>query len=542
MKRRFNTYVLATLALVAGSVIYMSCSDMEKEFDPDLVKYPEFTVTGFSPASGRPGTAVTITGTHFGEYAQAAKVAFNGVNVETFVSYTDNEMVVLVPDDAGTGPITLSVWTHTENTAEEFNYVPGAVVASIAPADAAPGDQVTITGEHFGTDQSDIHVFFRENVEAEIVSLSDTEIVVTVPAGGMTGAITLQAGPQTLTGPVFSYPLVGVDAQFETDGDAQGWQPAQNSTFTVSGGKMNVTFDPAQFGGASRRADLQLVGGTKIDVGSFPIIAIKLKKPGDARVTFDTDFGAFGNGYNKWTGILIGDVYYFDMSKTGFGAANTMLSQTEPTTFTNFQFKIADITTAETGYSVDWIRSFENMQTLQEAVALPEGQYIFEFDDPNTSEWMTGQSTPFTVEDGKFKTSFLAAQFEGTAKRRADFYYIISGKFPQNGDPKASWVYTPEYPIIAFKIAFTGTGSYKPGTGNLTLDPYGGGNNIYKTDFAASHNVIYYDMSTKYTTRTELATFQLKIADITSAEETGYEMDWVRTFKSVDELNAFLNN
>src|SRR5690606_32937089 len=36
-------------------------------------------------------------------------------------------------------------------------------------------------------------------------------------------------------------------------------------------------------------------------------------------------------------------------------------------------------------------------------------------------------------------------------------------------------------------------------------------------------------------------TWQIKIADITTPE-TGYEVDWIRTFKTVEEMNDFINN
>ncbi|MCW0482383.1 DUF4979 domain-containing protein [Gaoshiqia sediminis] len=536
MKRIFK-YLLIITALVAGGLVYTACSDMEKEYEGSLVEYPDITIDDFTPKSGRPGQAVTITGTNFGEFSDAAKIYFNGVMAAEFVSYTDNQMVVRVPNDAGTGIISVSVWTHTHDFAEDFTFVPGAKINGITPEEGAVGSQVTITGESFGTDASAVTILFGGGVEAQIVSITDNEIVVTVPEGGIRGAVTMEVGPQILTGPIFSYPFVGLNYQFN-GADSEGWLSTHNSTSVVSGGAMNVTFDPNQFSGTSkRRADFQLAGGVELHAGLFPIIAIKLNKPANGNFILDTNLGRYKNGSNNWDGILQGDIYYYDIRNT-FGSGAT-LSQTEPTTLTTFQWKIADITSPETGYSVDWVQSFESLDALNEYVALPEGKYVFEFDDPNTFDWTASHNSTVVIEGGKLKVSFDPAQFEGTNKRRADLYNVILGKFPYpDGAAKESWICTPEYPIMAFKITFKESGLAKPEAGNMKLDPYTGSNNSYKTDFM-SQNVIYYDVSDKYTARTELNVWQLKIADITSAE-TGYEVDWIRTFKTTAELQAFL--
>lgn len=537
MKKRYDKYIHVVLVLLTGLLIHTSCSDMEKDFEPTKVKYPDITVENFSPKSGRPGTAVTITGTNFGEHTEAATVSFNGILADSISSYKDNEMVVIVPNEAGTGPITVKVWTHTKETAEDFTYIPGAGISDIEPANGAPGDQVTINGENFGTDAEAVAVLFAGDAAANVVSVEDTKIVVTVPDGGMTGPVTLKIGPQMLEGPLFSYPLIGLDFEFDVDDDSEGWVPQHNSTYEVSGGKLNVTFDPAQFGaGSKRRADLKFQEQPKIHAGRFPIVAIKMDKPEVCNLTFDTNFGSFGGGSNKWTGILIGDVYYFDLSATPFikSGVETLVSTTEETTFTGFQFKIADVTSDEAGYSVDWIRSFESVAALKQAIALPEGKYIFEFDNAGDLEWHAAQNATYTVSGGKLNVTFDPVQFEGTNKRRADLQYTTNGEL--NGEPKGPWIYTSEYPILAIKYT-------KPEGGVIKPDMTGGdlGNNTYKTDFEGQ-NVYYYDLSEKFAeARVELPVFQFKIADITTPE-TGYEVSWIRTFTSVEELTNFLNN
>ncbi|WP_243348116.1 DUF4979 domain-containing protein [Parabacteroides sp. FAFU027] len=104
------------------------------------------------------------------------------------------------------------------------------------------------------------------------------------------------------------------------------------------------------------------------------------------------------------------------------------------------------------------------------------------------------------------------------------------------------------YPILAFKGTF-------PEVANLqlasNLGTFGNGSNKFKK---MGDNVIYYDLSTtpfvskemnSFISKTEAtvipAGLSLKVADVTSTEE-GYTICWVKTFKSVDELKAFLKS
>jgi len=531
MKLR-NIKLYSAALLVAGSICY-SCSDMEKEYEGEAYPTEEISVNDFSPLVGRPGTEVSISGLNFGDRIEPVSVSFNGVQASEIISVMDNEIVTKVPENAIDGPITVKVWNHEKHTVEEFDYIPGGHITSLEPNEGKVGDVIKIIGENFGSNLDEVEVFFTHDVMAQILSVSDSEISLVVPDGGMTGNVTLKLGPQVVEGPEFNYPLVGIESLFDEDGNAEGWLTSQNSTSEVKNGYLNVAFDPAQFSGSKRRADLKLQEGVKIDVGNFPILAIKIDKPEKCNFIFDTNYGTYDGGKNNWTGILIGDVYYFDLSAKPFkkGSEVTNLSTVESTDFTSLQFKIADITSDEKGYSVDWIKSFENVEALKAYTKLPVGKYIFEFDDPNEKEWNTTHNSTNVIEGGKLKVTFDSEQFNSN-KRRADLAYVLGGNLYDQ--PKSPWIYSQEYPIVAIKYT-------KPSTGVLKPDMTGGnlGNNLYKTDFV-DDDVYYYDLSEKITESSkELSTFQFKIADITS-DELGYEVDWVRTFKSADELRVFL--
>ncbi|MFI1743267.1 DUF4979 domain-containing protein [Thalassobellus sediminis] len=537
-KNRIITNIFTLLAF-GFITFFVGCVDND---ELSVYQYPEPIITDFSPTSGQPGQKITINGTDFGTFNKAVTVFFGEVatNAEEIVSLTNNQIVVRVPSgvSAGETPITVKVWTYNKLTETNFNVLPGAKANSLSVSEGNAGDQISIIGENFGNDPNALTIEFAGGITADIISINDSEIVVTVPEGGQTGAVNILFDDIVITGPVFTYPFVGLDFQFNTDNDAEGWiiNSQGNGSFEVSGGQYNVTFDQTQ---SKRRADFRLDGGADVHAGKFPIIAIKINKPSSGNFILDTNLGKYKNGSNNWDGVLQGDIYYYDIRNTfGSGAE---LSQTEGTSLTTFQWKIADITTDEVGYSVDWVRSFESLEKLMEYTVLPYGKFIYEFDDPNATDyWVGQQNATNVVEDSKLKVTFEALQFDGT-KRRSDLKFIEDGIFPE-GSPTGKWHYSTEFPILAFKLAFTGTGAPVPGSGNIKLDRFNGAqNNAYLTDFV-DDNVIYYDCSIDggFTQDGDLASFQLKIADITSTEETGYEVFWISSFRNVDELAAYI--
>lgn len=539
-------YILLTIIFFVGGIVFYSCTDFEKDYEAELVKYAEITITDFTPKSGRPGQAVTITGSNFGEYSDAAKVYFNGVLATEIESYTNNQMVVRVPNDAGTGLISVNVWTHVKDFIDEFTYIPGAKISSISPSEGDVGDEITITGESFGTESSLVTIYFGGEVEAEIVSITDTEIVVKVPDGGIRGEITMEIGPQILTGPIFSYPFVGLNFDFNTDGESEGWVTSNNSTNEVLGGTMNVLYDMSA---TKRRADFKLEGGAEVHAGQFPIVAIRMiNKPSTGNFIFDTNLGKYKDGSNNWEGILFGDIYYYDLRNT-FGSGAT-LSTTEPTQLTTFQWKVADITSDETGYSVDWVKTFENVDKLIEYANPPEGKYVFEFNDnPRTvtydvlDDWIGRHNATTIIEDDYAKVTFDPAQFEGDNKRRSDFTWSMAGGWgePTQDFDKPAWVVSADYPIYAIKIYFVqadGTlGGPRPANGKIFYDRLGD----FSDDYVAE-NVLFLDATDWLggEAKKEVdAWWSIKVPDIVS-DEQGYWVDWHRTFKNIEELESFL--
>ncbi|WP_324680705.1 DUF4979 domain-containing protein [Hymenobacter sp. GOD-10R] len=156
-----------------------------------------------------------------------------------------------------------------------------------------------------------------------------------------------------------------INDNFTTGPD--GWVTATTgSTAVVENGQLKITLATQPNG--SKRGDIKRSAGAVLYPPNYPILAVKMTKPAVGNVTLDTNLGSYGNGANKWTGKIGDDIYYYDLRLTGFGAGPTFPSTTAPTTLSTFQFKVADITSGEASYSIDWVKTAKNVSELTEVI------------------------------------------------------------------------------------------------------------------------------------------------------------------------------
>ena len=87
------------------------------------------TITGFAPAAGPAGAAVTVTGTNFNPAAGATTVKLNQ-NAATAASTTATQLTLAVPAATGSGKIRVTTSAGTAVSATDFIVPPGATLAS----------------------------------------------------------------------------------------------------------------------------------------------------------------------------------------------------------------------------------------------------------------------------------------------------------------------------------------------------------------------------------------------------------------------------
>jgi len=109
-------------------------------FLPSPITSDVLAIADFTPKQGPVGTAITITGTHFGTNPAAVVVRFNGVQAIN-PQVTPTSIVVAVPTGATTSKITVTVGGQTATSAQNF------VVTETEPAGwrmtRAPGEYRT---------------------------------------------------------------------------------------------------------------------------------------------------------------------------------------------------------------------------------------------------------------------------------------------------------------------------------------------------------------------------------------------------------------
>ena len=307
--------ILACMLLLLISFIGVSCSDSETIEG----KYPAPTITGFSPAEGLPTQVVTITGSEFGSERteRIGRVYFGGVEATDYVSWSDNEIKVRVPEGGKTGPIGLWVWKNNTATNDEFTCIPGAEITSVNPSPTFPGAKIEISGKNFQyfidkglTAQDVIVTFCAEDgtVEAVADALTANSVTVTVPMEAKGGAISVAFGDyQKIGGP--ELPLIG-DMNLPLMSYLE-----KSGTITIEEGGMGSTKNGAyviyQFDApATGLFDVSLMTGTTKDGSSLNVnigdnlnalktgalnenLTHKMKKTGSWATNWKDQWGAF---------------------------------------------------------------------------------------------------------------------------------------------------------------------------------------------------------------------------------------------------------
>ncbi len=149
------------------------------------------TITSLSPASGAPGTTVTIKGANFGSTPGFSKVTFNGIPANP-TSWTAGSILVPVPAGVTSGPVIVNINGLPSNSAQ-FTVSQGLKITSLSPFSGTVGTVVTITGTGFGASQGASSVQFGF-LNATPTSWSNTTIIVAIPAGATTGLLTVTVG------------------------------------------------------------------------------------------------------------------------------------------------------------------------------------------------------------------------------------------------------------------------------------------------------------------------------------------------------------
>jgi RHS repeat-associated protein len=111
--------VYVGLAIASGTTNVSATATFDNVSISVGTSLPNPVVTGISPTTGEPGTSVTINGSGFGATQGATTgtcnntVCFNGGPATTITSWSDSQIVAIVPATAATGPVSVTVGNIT---------------------------------------------------------------------------------------------------------------------------------------------------------------------------------------------------------------------------------------------------------------------------------------------------------------------------------------------------------------------------------------------------------------------------------------------
>ena len=179
-------------------LLLFSCKDEPIESSSIL------KIEHLSPTHGERGTQVLISGYGFSDVESENIVLFNGVQATVSMAHL-TQMLVIVPEKAGTGSVTVTV---NEITAigPTFHYEDDPIpnVTSINPTLGIKGTRLKVRGTGFSYVAENNKVTLN-GTELHIISASPTEIVVLVPPKSKDGPVAVTVGNKTSVGPVFDY-------------------------------------------------------------------------------------------------------------------------------------------------------------------------------------------------------------------------------------------------------------------------------------------------------------------------------------------------
>jgi hypothetical protein len=183
-------------------------------FDGVLVKlhepFPTPSVTNATPATGVPGTSVSVWGNHF---TGATHVEFNGVSA-AFTVNNVNVITATVPAGATTGRVRVTGPGGTGVSTFHFTVPQPPAITGFTPGFAATGRAVTISGANF---TGATRVEFN-GTSASFTVNSATQITATVPTGTASGPIRVTNAIGTATSTQWFYLPPSLTSFFPAEG------------------------------------------------------------------------------------------------------------------------------------------------------------------------------------------------------------------------------------------------------------------------------------------------------------------------------------
>jgi len=168
----------------------------------------QLVLVAFNPASGGPGAQVALQGGGFSPTPSANAVSFNGAGA-TVLAATANQLIVQVPSGATSGPISVTVGSHTVTSTQPFLVNPPPTITSFTPTSGVAGTTITVAGAHLASTVGQTTVTLN-GMLIHGASVSDQLITFAVPAGVGSGPIAVTTAYGRATSRKFLAPTTAI--------------------------------------------------------------------------------------------------------------------------------------------------------------------------------------------------------------------------------------------------------------------------------------------------------------------------------------------
>jgi hypothetical protein len=161
------------------------------------------SITSLDPAEGFVEQLLTINGVNFGADQNDSTVSFGAFDYTPAVtSWSDTELLLLVPPSAKRSTVTVTVGSHVSNGVE---FTPRPEILGHSPATAQAGEPVTLTGRKFLGTQG--RVLLDGATELAATAWVDDEITFTLAGADGEHTLTVETSEGTLGEP-YAYTTV----------------------------------------------------------------------------------------------------------------------------------------------------------------------------------------------------------------------------------------------------------------------------------------------------------------------------------------------
>ena len=292
-----NRITFAVPALAASGTVVVVVNGTPSAGVPFAVTGPP-AIGSLTPASGLPGSLVTIAGTNL---STAGTVTFAGTPASV-KSWTTTSIVAAVPQTAVSGGVVVDAFGVLSNGVP-FTVSAAPAITAVTPATGSAGQVVTISGSAFGASEGTSMVTF-DGLLARVNSWSDTALSVVVPRDVSSGPVVVRVASRPSNAVTFSVPtgtLAGTVTRVSDNAPiagaavlAQALTSNSRTTITARDGTFVLPLPPGTYGVQAFAAGYQTgrFAGQTIQAGTTTNLPIALAaEPDAATVRYQYDAG-----------------------------------------------------------------------------------------------------------------------------------------------------------------------------------------------------------------------------------------------------------